>query len=691
MDNGVVNFDLTRARELLRQGTGLPRVDFRDGQEEAIRHIVEGHGRLLVVQRTGWGKSLVYFIATKLLRESGLGPALLISPLLALMRNQIRAAELMGVSAATINSDNKDGWSEIVSRVLNDEIDILLVSPERLDNEEFLTQVLGEIGGTISLFVVDEAHCISDWGHDFRPHYRLVERLLKNKWRLPPNIRVLATTATANERVIEDLESVLGPDLKISRGGLDRPSLILQTIELSSKAERLAWLAEQLPKIPGSGIVYALTVRDAGIVTKWLNSNGMNVECYTGQTGDTRASLEDALIENRVKALIATTALGMGFDKPDLSFVIHYQIPGSVVAYYQQVGRAGRSLDLAYGVLLSGTGDSDIVDYFITSAFPRKDEVRQVIDALEAALNGLSIYELQEILNLKWSRIDNTLRLLSIESPSPIAKDGPKWQLTSSDLSEEFWARAERLTSLRRDEQRQMQDYLNLDSGHMEFLIRALDGDPSGLEVEHRPGLPTYVNPVLVQNAIAFLGRDSMPLTPRKQWVWPRRRNISPELVAEEGRVLSFLGDVGWGSIIRDEKYKGGSFSDDLVDACVKLYSEWTAEPKPEWVTAIPSNRNSDLMTSFAGRFARKLGLPYVDALSIINDRSEQKMMQNSVQQARNVQDKFTILVPVPKAPVLLVDDLVRSGWTMTVAASLLRSNGAGRVFPFVLAYEGNW
>jgi len=371
--------------------------------------------------------------------------------------------------------------------------------------------------------------------------------------------------------------------------------------------------------------------------------------------------------------------------------VIHYQLPGSVVAYYQQVGRAGRSLDLAYGTLLSGTGDSDIVDYFITAAFPRKDEVRQVIDALEATPNGLSTYELQGTLNLKWGRINNTLQLLSIESPSPIAKNGSKWQLTSSDLGEEFWDRAERLTSLRRDEQRQMQDYLNLDSGHMEFLIRTLDGDSSGLEVDYRPGLPTYVNPMLVQDAIAFLGRESIPLKPRKQWRWPGVRNISPELIAEEGRVLSFLGDAGWGSIVQDERYKDGSFSDDLVDACVKLYSEWASEPKPEWVTAIPSNRNSDRMASFAGRLARNVGLPYVDVLSIINDRPEQKMMQNSVQQARNVQDKFTVLVPVPKAPVLLVDDLVRSGWTMTVAASLLRSNGAGRIFPLALAYEGNW
>jgi ATP-dependent DNA helicase RecQ len=329
----------------------------------------------LVVQKTGWGKSFVYFIAAKLLRETGNGPALLISPLLALMRNQIAAAERMGVRAATINSDNVTEWATIETKLRQGEIDILLISPERLANERFRTQVLGSIAAQISLLVIDEAHCISDWGHDFRPHYRMLERIVKT---LPPNLRLLATTATANNRVMQDLIAVLGPKLDVSRGDLNRASLTLQTIRLPSQAERLAWLAEQLAILQGHGIIYTLTVRDAYQVADWLKARGLNVEAYTGETGD-REQLEQALLDNQVKALVATTALGMGYDKPDLAFVIHYQMPGSVVGYYQQVGRAGRALDSAYGVLLSGQEETDISDWFIRSAFPTRQEVADVL------------------------------------------------------------------------------------------------------------------------------------------------------------------------------------------------------------------------------------------------------------------------------------------------------------------------
>ena len=357
-----------RALELLRTGSGIPGAHFREGQAEAIRHIVEGAGRLLVVQKTGWGKSFVYFIGTRLLRDSGSGPALLISPLISLMRNQIAAAERMGVHAVTINSDNTDEWEDVEVRVRNDEVDILLISPERLANEGFRERVLADIAGRLSLLVVDEAHCISDWGHDFRPDYRLIERIATT---LPENLRLLATTATANDRVTNDLKETLGPNLHVMRGDLNRPSLILQAFRLPSQAERLAWIAERLEEVPGSGIIYTLTVRDADRVASWLQSRGHDVDSYTAKSED-REGLEQLLLENRVKALVATTALGMGFDKPDLAFVFHYQTPGSVIAYYQQVGRAGRGLDAAYGVLLSGTEDTDITDYFIHGAFPNR-------------------------------------------------------------------------------------------------------------------------------------------------------------------------------------------------------------------------------------------------------------------------------------------------------------------------------
>src|SRR3989454_1103596 len=434
-----MTLDTNRAIELLRLGSGLPNADFRAGQEEAIRHVVEGRGRLLVVQKTGWGKSFVYFIATKLLREAGAGPALLISPLLALMRNQIAAAERMGVRAITINSDNQDEWTNVEAALARDEVDILLISPERLANERFRTEVLAGVAARIMLLVIDEAHCISDWGHDFRPHYRLLERIVKT---LPANLRLLATTATANNRVMDDLRGVLGPNLEVLRGDLNRPSLALQTIRLPSQSERLAWLAAYVPALPGYGIIYTLTVLDAGQVAAWLRLRGVNVEAYTGETGERRVELESALLENKVKALVATTALGMGFDKPDLSFVIHYQAPGSGVAYYQQVGHAGPALDSAYGVLLSGTEETDITGYFIESAFPTRAEVQTVLDALQAARGGLSIPELLGQVNLSWGRIDKTMALLSLESPAPIAKQGTKWQLTAARLSEAFWARA---------------------------------------------------------------------------------------------------------------------------------------------------------------------------------------------------------------------------------------------------------
>lgn len=432
-----MNYDAQRSLQLLHLGSGRPDAAFREGQEEAIRHIVEGRGRLLVVQKTGWGKSFVYFIAVKLLREGGAGPALLVSPLLSLMRNQIVAAERMGVRALTIHSDNRADWADVEAAIRRDEVDILLISPERLANERFQAEVLARIAPRIALLVIDEAHCISDWGHDFRPHYRLLERIVGG---LPANLRLLATTATANDRVMSDLQTVLGPNLSVSRGDLSRPSLKLQTIRLPRQSERLAWLAANLPALPGHGIIYALTVRDANQVANWLRSRGLDVGAYTAQ-GDERIELEQALLENRVKALVATTALGMGFDKPDLGFVVHYQSPGSVVAYYQQVGRAGRAVEAAYGVLLSGDEEEDITDYFIESAFPSRDEVEAVLGALRSAPGGLSVPELAGRVNVSAGRIEKTIELLSLESPAPIAKQATKWQLTAAPLGDAFWQR----------------------------------------------------------------------------------------------------------------------------------------------------------------------------------------------------------------------------------------------------------
>jgi ATP-dependent DNA helicase RecQ len=689
-----MKFDAQRALELLRIGSGQANARFREGQEEAIRHIVEGRGRLLVVQKTGWGKSFVYFIATKLLRDAGDGPALLISPLLSLMRNQIAAAERMGVQAVTINSDNQDEWANVEATIQRNAVDILLISPERLANERFRTEVLARVAGRIALLVIDEAHCISDWGHDFRPHYRLLERIVRT---LPPNLRLLATTATANNRVMDDLRAVLGPNLDVSRGDLSRPSLALQTMRLHSQAERLAWLAAQVPALPGHGIIYTLTVRDAVQVAEWLKSRGLNVESYTGETGERRPELEQALLDNRVKALVATTALGMGFDKPDLAFVIHYQTPGSVVAYYQQVGRAGRALDAAYGVLLSGEEETDITDYFIESAFPTREEVQEVLNALEGAPAGLSVPELMGRINLSKGRIDKTIALLSLESPAPIAKQGTKWQLTAANLSEAFWQRARRLTELRREEQRQMQNYVSLASGHMAFLIRALDGEPGKLQAPVLQALPTKPDPALVREAVAFLRRTSLPIEPRKQWPaggMPQYRltgRIAAERQAQPGKALCIWGDAGWGSLVRNGKYRDRHFADELVTACESLVRQWNPQSAPTWVTCVPSLRHPDLVPDFASRLAARLGLPFHAVLEKTDNRPEQKTMSNSTQQARNIDGSLAITTqPIPAGPVLLIDDMVDSRWTLTVAVWLLRTHGSGAVFPLALAQTGH-
>jgi ATP-dependent DNA helicase RecQ len=687
-------FNENRSIELLRLGSRLPNSKFREGQEDAIRHVVEGRGRLLVVQKTGWGKSFVYFIATKLLREAGAGPTLLISPLLALMRNQIAAAERMGVCAVTINSDNQGEWANVEAAIQRNEVDILLISPERLANERFRTVVLAGIAERIVLLVIDEAHCISDWGHDFRPHYRLIERIVRT---LPPNLRLLATTATANNRVMDDLRTVLGPDLHVSLGDLNRPSLVLQTIRLPSQSERLAWLAAQIATLPGHGIIYTLTVRDAVQVAEWLKSRDLNVETYTGATGDRRPDLEQALLDNRVKALVATTALGMGFDKPDLAFVIHYQTPGSVVAYYQQVGRAGRALNAAYGVLLSGEEETEITDYFIESAFPTREEVGRVFGALEAAPAGLSVPEMLGKVNLSKSRIEKTIELLSLESPASIVKQGTKWQLTAANLSDAFWERAERLTELRRYEQRQMQEYVNLMSGHMEFLIRALDGDPSTIQPPALPPLPSNTDPALVIEAVAFLRRTSLPIEPRKQWPsggmpqYDVKGRISADVQAQPGKALCIWGDAGWGGLVRQGKYQDRRFSDELVEACMHLVQQWNPQPPPVWVTCIPSLRHPNLVPNFARRLAAALNLPFQAVLEKTDDRPEQKTMANSTQQARNIDGSLAIREQsLCAGPVLLVDDMADSRWTLTVAAWILRSHGSGEVFPLALALTGH-
>lgn len=695
-----------RAIELLRQSTGDSKAAFRSGQLEAIEHLLERRGPLLIVQRTGWGKSNVYFIAAKLLREQNAGPTLIVSPLLALMRNQIVAAERAGVRAVRVTSEekNREDWAHIRDELLADKVDVLLISPERLGNEEFVQTMLQPVAARIGLLVVDEAHCISDWGHDFRPDYRRITRILKS---LPPNVRVLATTATANDRVVADLKSQLGAALTVQRGKLARASLQLQNILLPGEIARLAWLANTLPKLPGSGVIYTLTIRDARTVATWLRANGIDAEAYWGGLDDelgepgARERLEARLLRNELKVLVATTALGMGFDKPDLAFVIHYQLPGSVVHYYQQMGRAGRALPDAFAVLLGGGGDSDITDHFIETAFPARALVEKILAQLDAAPDGLTLGELQIKLNAPRGRLDHALKLLSLESPAPLLKLDSHWKRTASPLAPAFWERVERLTQLRKHEQARMLEYLRAGICLMQFLAQELDerdAPPCGRCAVCRgtPPLSESFPTELAERAAQFLRRTHHPIKPRKQWpkdafkTYSFTGKISKEFSAEEGRVLAIWGDAGWGQWVRDGKYPHGHaarFDDRLIAAVVEMIRDWNPQPSPAWVTCVPSLNHTTLVAEFAGRLAQALNLPFHSTLRKAHETPPQKEMQNNFQQARNLDGAFTVEPGADfNKPVLLVDDMVDSGWTFTVCAALLRQAGSGPVFPVALA-----
>src|SRR5690554_828757 len=698
----------TDAEALLRTAVGNAAASFRSGQWEAIDALVNQRRKLLVVQRTGWGKSSVYFISTRILRDRGFGVTIIISPLLALMRNQIESARRLNIRAATINSTNRHEEEAVKRALFAGQVDCLLISPERLADDNFVQTVLMPIADRIGLLVVDEAHCISDWGHDFRPDYRRIVGVLQ---RLPPGVPVLGTTATANDRVIADISGQLG-DIMIQRGPLGRESLALQAMTLPDQASRLAWLAQVVPTLPGTGIIYTLTTRDAEQVAGWLQQHGIEASAYYGNVSPPeqlqrqgltdnnryREYLEDRLLRNELKVLVATGALGMGYDKPDLAFVIHYQAPGSIVAYYQQVGRAGRAIDYALGVLIAGHEDDDIHDYFRRSAFPSDHEINTVLDTL-ARFDGLPVTAIEQHANLRRSQIDKTLKILSVESPSPVVKDGSVWKRTPVAYRPDY-QRIQHLTEIRQREWQQVNDYISTKGCLMNFLRLALDdpqSEPCGRCVNclGHPLVPTHVDPQLTHQAATYQRHAEMPIKPRKQVAahafqhysfQTSRGSLIPALQAQEGRVLSRWNDGGWGRQVKEGKQQG-RFSDELVEAMAEMIEQrWQPQPRPGWVCAVPSLNHPHLVSEFASRLANRLGLPYVDAVRKIRHNEPQKGQQNRFHQCRNLDGVFEVANGLPRDPVLLVDDIVDSGWTMTVIAALLQRADIGPVYPVALS-----
>ncbi|MCP2260140.1 ATP-dependent DNA helicase RecQ [Streptoalloteichus tenebrarius] len=690
-----------RLRALAGDGARL-----REDQWTAIQALVVDRRRALVVQRTGWGKSAVYFVATALLRELGEGPTVIVSPLLALMRNQVDAAARAGVRAATINSANQEEWDDVEARVAAGEVDVLLVSPERLNNPDFRDAVLPQLSAAAGLLVVDEAHCISDWGHDFRPDYRRLRTLIAE---LPADVPVLATTATANDRVVRDVAEQLGlgdQAALVLRGALDRESLHLGVVRREDGApmgaeQRLAWLAEKLSELPGSGIVYTLTVAAADDVASYLRERGHAVVAYSGRSDPAeRQQAEADLLANRVKALVATSALGMGFDKPDLGFVVHLGAPSSPIAYYQQIGRAGRGVRRAEVLLLPGREDRDIWNYFASLAFPPEPVVRQLLAALAEAPGPLSTAALEPRVELSRTRLEVVLKVLDVDGAVRRVRGG--WEATG--VPWEYDAeRYARVAEARRREQQAMLDYQATDGCRMEFLLRQLD-DPHAAPCGRCDNCTgrrrsAQVDDAEIAAARERLRRPGVELEPRKQWPTgmaalgvPLTGRIAATEAASVGRALGRLTDIGWGNRLR-ELLGAGSVDqpvpDDVFNACVQVLAAWGWERRPAGVVAIESHRRPQLVASLAQRLASIGRLPF---LGRVTSRGGARSNANSAQRLASLHASLALPEDVAHAvrevdgPVLLVDDCVDSGWTMTVAARLLRGAGAPAVLPFALA-----
>ena len=685
-----------------------PGARLRPDQWSAIRALVVDRRRALVVQRTGWGKSAVYFVAAALLRERGAGPTVIISPLLALMRNQIAAAERAGIRARTINSSNIEDWDAIGAEIGGDAVDVLLVSPERLNNPDFRDLILPRLAGSAGMIVIDEAHCISDWGHDFRPDYRRLRGVVAG---LAPDVPVLATTATANTRVMRDVAEQLGsgwhgpgepPPTLVLRGPLDRVSLRLAVVRLPAAAQRLAWLAEQLGELPGSGIIYTQTVAAAQDVAEFLRDRGYAAEAYTGQTEPAqRLAVEEDLLANKLKAVVATSALGMGYDKPDLGFIIHLGAPQSPVAYYQQIGRAGRGVDRAEVILLPATEDRDIWAYFASLAFPPEPLVRSVLAVLSAADGPLSLAALEASADLSRGRLETMLKVLDVDGVVRRVRGG--WVATG-----EPWVydgeRYARVAAERSREQQAMLSYVATPGCRMEYLLRELD-DPAAApcgRCDNCTGVSRAAAVSAATEAVARtrLQEPGITITPRRMWPTGMKPlgvdaagRISAEDAAEPGRSVGRLTDLGWGATLRRllaGDAPDGPVPDDVFGAVVRVLAAWDWAERPAAVVTMPSRTRPTMIGTLGQRIAATGRLGALGSLGYGGEGPGRQ--HNSTQRLAalwrelTVPDELRAALAGVNGPVILVDDRVDTGWTMTVAARLLREAGAPAVLPFALA-----
>jgi ATP-dependent DNA helicase RecQ len=658
-----------------------PDASPRDDQLRAVAELVDHRRRVLVVQATGWGKSAVYWAATTALRSHGAGPTLVVSPLLALMRDQIAAAERAGLRAATVNSTNIDDWDPILADLRAGLIDVLLISPERLANPGFARR-LPDLLASCGLLVIDEAHCVSDWGFDFRPDY---QRLTRTLLSLAPDTPVLATTATANQRVTSDVAAQLGEDSVTLRGSLARASLRLAVVPALSPLERYAWVADALAQLPGSGIIYVLTVAESERVAGFLASLGHDVAAYSGQTQN-RTELEDRLRHNQIKALVATSALGMGYDKPDLAFCLHLGSPASPVAYYQQVGRAGRALDDATAVLVPSESDERIWDYFATAGIPVEEQVERILDVLSDEPQSLPAIETAT--GIRRGRLETVLKILAVDDA--VTRQGSGWISTGRGwyFDEAKWTA---LRKVRSDEADLMRRYAHGEGCLMQFLQQALDDpDPApcgrcSVCDGRLPAPGSRPDAATVEAARRWFRGQDVVVEPRKLWVSGLPGKKGKITFLGEGRALAYADDPAWSSVLAELWRADAPAPPEVLDGVVEVLKRWSRVwQRPSAVVPMPSRRYDSLVRSVAEHIASIGRLPLVEALAVSGPPPAEEAASSV--RAKDLLARTSLIPGVPlQGPVLLVDDRIRTRWTVTVAGSLLADAGADQVLPLAL------
>ena len=677
-----------KSTEIIKQLYG-PEASFREGQYEAIEATMT-RNRTLVVQRTGWGKSLVYFVCTKLMREQRRGVTVVVSPLLVLMENQIEAAEKLGLQCDALNSTTRDRREEILAALEQNILDLVFVTPETLFSDDVQARLRNI---RIGLFVVDEAHCISDWGHDFRLEYGRLKSIIQT---LPTNVPILATTATANDRVVADLQEQLGNNVYVSRGPLTRESLHIQILNKPGKIERYAWILENLPKLPGSGIIYCLTRRDCDYLADFLKSNGISAAAYysrgTEEGERLNREIEEQFRTNRLKVIVATVKLGMGYDKGDIAFVIHYQMPQNIVSYYQQIGRAGRNIDKAYIFLMYGKEDEDILNYFINTAFPTEAETKQIVDFI-GRHDGVKLSQLSAAVNMRTARINKALAFLM--NDGFIRKEESCYYITPKRFVYDR-AHYASVTETRRGEMEQMKQLARTKDCLSRYIVSCLDdhtAQPCGhcANCRGKDLYPAESSWPYVFIAEEYVNRQVIAIEPRKMWVTSSvTTGKKIEHMLRPGFCLSRYGDAGYGELVKQGKYsKEKRFCDELVGKSAQMLRPFVGEHGITHVCPVPSLR-SGIVADFTRRLAASLKLEYTELL-VKTEAVPQKRMENSAHQCENAYRSFHVAGSsvLPKN-ILLVDDVVDSRWTLTVCGFRLMEAGAENVYPFALADSSN-